>query len=114
MCNRRLATTTAAAVTTVGSVPTGIAGSCASASVFRGLDAGVYKVAEKAMRFYQDFFEFFEEIIIKPDRFIDSGESVVVPNAAHIRGRDGIETLARSALVFKVSAGRVTSIRLYQ
>ena len=56
----------------------------------------------------------FDEVILEPDRFIESGDLVVVPNSAQIRGRDGIATVARSALVFDLRDGRITRIRLYQ
>jgi ketosteroid isomerase-like protein len=83
-------------------------------SASRGLEAGVYRGIEEILRFYRTFLEMFEEVEIEPDRCIESGDLVVVPNTAHIRGRDGIQTIARSALVFEVRGGRITRIRLYQ
>jgi ketosteroid isomerase-like protein len=84
-------------------------------SASRGLEAGVYQGWEEVLRFYQKaFFEMFEEINIEPDRFIEFGDSVVVPNSAQMRGRDGIETVARSAFVFEVRSGRLARICLYQ
>ena len=82
-------------------------------SASRGLEVGVYR-GEAAMRFYENFFDMFPEINIEPDRFIDAGDSVVVPNTGHIRGRGGIETVARSALVFEIRSGRIARICLYQ
>ena len=66
------------------------------------------------MRMYQTFLGTFQDVVIEPDRFIESGDSVVVPNSAQIRGRDGIETVARSALVFEVRSGHLARICLYQ
>jgi uncharacterized protein len=83
-------------------------------SASRGLEAGVYQGQEEVMRFYQNFLETFEEVNIEPDRFIESGDSVVVPNSAQVRGRDGIQTVARSALIFEIRSGRVARICLYQ
>jgi ketosteroid isomerase-like protein len=83
-------------------------------SASRGLEAGVYQGQEAVMRFYQNFSETFEEVTIEPDRFIESGNSVVVPNSAQMRGRDGIETAARSTLVFEVRSGRLARVCLYQ
>jgi ketosteroid isomerase-like protein len=83
-------------------------------SASRGLDARVYQGEEEVMRFFQNFLEMFEEIRIEPDRFIESRDSVVVPNSARLRGRDGIQTAARSILVFEVRSGRVARICLYQ
>jgi uncharacterized protein len=83
-------------------------------STSRGLGAGVYRGLQEVFGFYRDFLGTFEEVVIEPDRFIEAGDSVVVPNSAHIRGRDGIETVARSALVFEVRGGRLARISLHQ
>ena len=83
-------------------------------SASRGVEAGVYRGWEEVARFYESYFDTFEEIDIKPDRFIESGDLVVVPNHGHVRGRDGIEAVARSCLVFEVRSGRVARLCLYQ
>jgi uncharacterized protein len=83
-------------------------------SASRGLQAGVYHGWEEVRRFYDNFLDTFEKVEMDPERFIESGDSVVVPNSAQIRGRDGIETVARSALVFELRDGRVARICLYQ
>jgi ketosteroid isomerase-like protein len=83
-------------------------------SASRGLDAGVYKGISEVLDFFQTFFDAFDHVHIEPEQFVDSGDLVVVPNVAHIRGRDGIEAVARSALLFEVHAGRVVRLRLYQ
>ena len=79
-----------------------------------GLEAGVYEGLEDVLRFFQTFLETFEEVHLEPERFIESGALVVVPNVAHMRGRHGIETVARSTLVFEVRDGRVARLCLYQ
>jgi ketosteroid isomerase-like protein len=83
-------------------------------SASRGLEARTYEGVEEVMRFYQSFLGAFEDVKIEADRFIESGDSVIVPNTAQIQGRDGILTTARSAFVFTVRGGRVARIRLYQ
>jgi ketosteroid isomerase-like protein len=83
-------------------------------SASRGLAAGVYRGEENVFGLYRDYFGTFEEVVIEPDRFIEAGDSVVVPNSAQVRGRDGIKTVARSALVFELRGGRLTRICLYQ
>ena len=83
-------------------------------SASRGLEAGVYRGAEEVIGFYENFLGTFEEVHIEADRFIESRDSVVVPNTARIRGRDGIETVARSAFVFELRDGLIARIRLYQ
>jgi len=83
-----------------------------SASV--GSLAGVYRGLDEALRFYAEYYETFEATVIKPDRFIETGDLVVVPNVAYQRSRDGIEVSARSTLVFAVHNRLITRICLYQ
>jgi ketosteroid isomerase-like protein len=83
-------------------------------SASRGLEPGVYQGVEAVLGFYRNFLDTFETIAIEPDRFIESGDSVVVPNTAYLRGRDGIETVARSAFIFELQGGLITRICLYQ
>jgi uncharacterized protein len=83
-------------------------------SASRAWLAGVYRGIDEALRFYAGYFEAFEEIVIEPDRFIDAGDSVVVPNIAHQRGRDGIEVSARSTLVITVRNRKLIRVCLYQ
>jgi ketosteroid isomerase-like protein len=83
-------------------------------SASRGLVAGIYRGADEVIAFMRDFLETFEYVRMDADRYVESGELVVVPNTTHIRGRDGIETVARSALFFELRDGRVARIRLYQ
>jgi ketosteroid isomerase-like protein len=83
-------------------------------SASRGLEARIYQGQEDVMRFMQSFLGMFEQVKMEPDRFIESGDSVVVPNSAYLRGRDGIETVARSTIVFEVRSGRIAHMRLYQ
>jgi len=80
----------------------------------RGFVAGVYRGFDEFQRFWKSYFDTFEEIAAEPERFIDAGESVVVPNLARMRGRDGIEVSARSAIVFTFRSHRITRMCLYQ
>jgi len=83
-------------------------------SASRGWLAGVYCGFEEVLRFYSEYFEAFEEITIVADAYIPVGDSVVVPNVAHQRGRDGIEVTARGVFVFTLREHKVTRICLYQ
>jgi ketosteroid isomerase-like protein len=38
----------------------------------------------------------------------------VVPNTAHMRGRDGVEVIARSTFVYTVEDGQITRLRMFQ
>jgi ketosteroid isomerase-like protein len=80
----------------------------------RGFQAGLYRGWEEVMGFYRNFLGTFEKVEMEPERFIESGDLVVVPNSAQTRGRDGIETTAHSALVFELRDGRIARICLYQ
>jgi ketosteroid isomerase-like protein len=79
----------------------------------RGLEAGVYAGRDEVERFLGTF-ETFERVVIEPERFIGSDDSVVVPNTSRFKGRDGIETVARSALVYELRDGRIARVCLYQ
>lgn len=83
-------------------------------SASRGLEAGVYKGLPEVLGFFRTFFDTFDQVRIKPEEFIEAGDSIIVPNCAYIRGRNGIETIARSAFVFQVRDCRVVRICLYQ
>jgi ketosteroid isomerase-like protein len=83
-------------------------------SASRGLQATVYRGFERALHFYDEYFEAFEEIVVEIDRVIEIGDVVIVSNVSHQRGRDGIEVSARSALVFTVAGRQIIRLRLYQ
>ena len=80
----------------------------------KGWLAGIYRGFDEALRFYEGYFQAFEATVIEPDHFIETGESVVVPNVAHQRGRDGIEVSARGTFVFTLRDHKIIRIRLYQ
>src|SRR5437588_9044963 len=63
-------------------------------SASRGFQAGVYRGFDEAWRFYCEYFAVFEVIDFKSLSFIDVGDSVVVPNVAHVRSRAGVEATA--------------------
>ena len=46
--------------------------------------------------------------------FTEAGSEVVVSNTVHFRGREGIEVIASSGLVFTVENGQITRLRLFQ
>jgi ketosteroid isomerase-like protein len=83
-------------------------------SASRGLEAGIYQGREANIAFYENFFDTFEQFVIEPEQFIEVGDCVVVPNASRVRGRDGVETVARSAFLFEVRSGSIVRIHLYQ
>jgi len=83
-------------------------------SASHGWLAGVYRGWDEVMRFYADYFDIFESIRIEAEAYMPAGDSVVVPNIAYQRGRDGIEVTARGTFVFRLREGKLRTIRLYQ
>ena len=79
-----------------------------------GLDAGVYRGHDDVFAFFRQYFEAFPRIEIEPDRFIERGDAVVVSTSAQLVGRDGIETSARSFMVFRVENGHVMRLSVHQ
>jgi ketosteroid isomerase-like protein len=83
-------------------------------SASRGIEAGVYRGIDAVLQWFTGYFDMFEEVHVEPERFIQAADSVVVPNVARFRGRDGIEVLARSAFVYTFRAAKMTHLCLYQ
>jgi ketosteroid isomerase-like protein len=83
-------------------------------SASNGWLAGVYRGSEKVMGVFADYFSAFETIVIEPEAYIPSGDSVVVPNLARHRGREGIEVSARATFVYTVQGEVITRICLHQ
>jgi uncharacterized protein len=80
-----------------------------------GPEAGVFRGIDAVMRLLAAYFDTFAEITIEPQRFVDAGESVVVPNGSRSKGRDGIEVYTRDvAFVFTIRDGRIARFCLYQ
>jgi ketosteroid isomerase-like protein len=79
-----------------------------------GPESRIYRGGEQVRDFYEDFLDMFERVHLLPERFIDAGDSVVVPNSAELSGRDGIQTVARSTWVFEVRGGRIVRVRFYR
>src|SRR4051794_22411922 len=44
--------------------------------------AGVYRGIDEALRFYTEYYETFESTVIEPDRLVETGDLIVVPNVA--------------------------------
>jgi ketosteroid isomerase-like protein len=83
-------------------------------SASKGWFAGVYCGTDEVIRVFADYFSAFEAIAIEPESFVAAGDSVVVPNVAHLRGREGVEVSARATFVYTLRHGAVTRICLYQ
>jgi ketosteroid isomerase-like protein len=80
----------------------------------RGPLKGVYRGRRGQETFFEAFWSTFEDVQVEYHGFTEMGSEVVVPNTAHIRGRQGIEVVARSAFVFTVERGLITRLRMFQ
>jgi ketosteroid isomerase-like protein len=74
---------------------------------------GIYRGHREMETFFDVFWTTFEEVQLEPHDFTEAGSEVVVLNTAHMRGRDGIEVSARTALVYTVENGQITCLRLF-
>jgi len=79
-----------------------------------GVEAGIYRGREAARGFWRTWFDMFERVVVSPDEFIECDEHVVVPNTAHLWGRDGVKVEAHSVSVVTLRNGRILEWRLYQ
>ena len=75
---------------------------------------GVYRGSHGREAFWDEFWATFADLRVETHGFTKDGSEVVVSNTAHMRGRDGIEAIARSTLVYTVESGQITRLRLFQ
>ena len=80
----------------------------------RGPLKGVYRGHGEHEAFWDEFWSTFEVVQLETYGITEMGSEVVVPNTAHLRGREGIEVTARSTQVFTVEDGQITRLRLFQ
>jgi ketosteroid isomerase-like protein len=75
---------------------------------------GVYRGRSEFEGFQNEFWSSFERVELEAHGFTQAGSHVVVPNTAHMRGRDGVEVIARSTFVYTVEDGQITRVRMFQ
>jgi ketosteroid isomerase-like protein len=80
----------------------------------RGPLKGVYRGRGELEVFWDAFWSTFEDVQVELHDFTEVGSEVVVPNTAHVRGRQGIEVTAKSTFVWTVENGRITRFRMFQ
>jgi ketosteroid isomerase-like protein len=80
----------------------------------RGLRSGIYRGKAEIKRFWEELFDHFEEINVRPERFIEAGEHVVVPDRSFARGRAGIRVEAANTMVFTLRDGKLVRQQLFQ
>jgi hypothetical protein len=74
---------------------------------------GIYRGRQEALRFAEAV-DVWEEARLEPDRFIDAGDSVLVPHVVHMRGRDGIEVKVQATYLFHLHDGLCARFTIYQ
>ncbi len=75
---------------------------------------GVYRGHHGLESFWSEFWSTFETVELETHELTQVGHRVVVPNTAHMRGRDGIEVVAKSTFVFTVENGLTTRLEMFQ
>ena len=60
------------------------------------------------------FRETWESAWLEPHEFIEAGDLVVVPGTQHVKGRGGIEVVARGAFVWTIRNGAIERMVMYQ
>jgi ketosteroid isomerase-like protein len=80
----------------------------------RGPLKGVYRGHGEHEVFWDAFWSTFEDVQVEMHGFTEVGSEVVFPNTAHLRGRQGIEVVARSTFVFTLENGQITRQRMFQ
>ncbi len=80
----------------------------------RGPLKGVYRGRAELEAFWNELWSTFEDVQNETHGFTDAGSAVVASNTGHFRGRQGIEVIARSTLVWTVEKGQITRIRMFQ
>jgi ketosteroid isomerase-like protein len=80
----------------------------------RGPLKGVYRGHGEHEVFWDACWSTFEDVQVEYHGFTGVGSEVVVPNTAHVRGREGTEVITRTTFVFTVENGQITRQRLFQ
>ena len=75
---------------------------------------GVYRRHHGLETFWNEFWSTFEAVELELGDFRQTGPHVLASNTAHMRGRDGIEVVARSTFVYTVENGLHTRLRMFQ
>jgi len=69
---------------------------------------------DQTRRIVGEFRETWESARVEPHEFIEAGDLVVVPLTQHLKGRGGIEVVARGAFVWTIRNGAIERVSMYQ
>jgi ketosteroid isomerase-like protein len=76
---------------------------------------GVYRGHGELEAFWKVFWSTFEDVQLETTHgFTEAGSEVVYSNTAHVRGREGIEVIARSTFAYTFENGQITRLRMFQ
>jgi ketosteroid isomerase-like protein len=78
-----------------------------------GLERGVYRGHEQALRFMGTFHELFERVQVDAEELLVAGDTVIVPTCLRVRGRYGIELETRHTSLFRLRHGRIVLCRFF-
>jgi ketosteroid isomerase-like protein len=79
----------------------------------RGPLKGVYRGHCELETFWKEFWSTFEKAQLEAHSFTEAGSEVVVANTAHMQGREGIEVIARSTIVYTIENEQITRSRMF-
>jgi ketosteroid isomerase-like protein len=80
----------------------------------RGPFKGVYRGTGEHEAFWDVFWSTFEDVQLENYDWAETGSEVVYSQTAHMRGRQGIEVIARSTQVFTLENGQIICLRVFQ
>jgi ketosteroid isomerase-like protein len=80
----------------------------------RGPLKGVYRGPDELETFWGAFWSTFDDVQLETHDLKEAGSEVVFSNTAHVRGREGIEVIARSTFVYTFDNGQITRLRMFQ
>ena len=69
---------------------------------------------DQIRRVWGEFRENWESARQEPHEFIEAGDLVVVHSTLHLKGRGGIEVVARAAFVWTIHNGAIERVTMYQ
>ena len=69
---------------------------------------------DQARRVTEEIREIWESARLEPQEFIEAGDLVVVPGTQHVKGRGGIEVVARATFVWTIRNGAIERMVMYQ
>jgi ketosteroid isomerase-like protein len=75
---------------------------------------GVYRGHHELEIFWTDFWSTFEGVYLELHDFRQTRPYVLASNTAHMRGRDGVEVIAKSTFVYTIENGLITRLQMFQ